>query len=151
MRKEKRHELFHLELLPPIERKPDGSLPRMTGRQRQQAVTLIRKLCSACDKGNCLYLDDGEAKPCPQMLSYSVCCKFFRWVLLKDSAGKELETEIFGKDTAKRCAICGRAFIPGSNRALYCDDCRPIAQRWQKAAYAKRHRTNSRTIDKQNS
>ena len=63
--------LFYLKLLPPVERKSDGALPRMTGRQRQRAVTLIRKLCSACDNGNCLYLDDGEEATCPQMLSYS--------------------------------------------------------------------------------
>ena len=141
--------LFHLDLLPPVERKPDGAPPRMTSRQRQRAVTLIRKLCSACDNGNCLYLDDGEEVPCPQMISYSVCCEFFRWVLLKDKAGQELETEIFGKDAMKRCAICGRAFLPGSNRAKYCDDCMIIAQRRQKAEYAKRCRANSRTIDQQ--
>ena len=141
--------LFHLELLPPVERKPNGSLPRMDGRQRQRAVTLIRKQCSACDNGNCLYLDDGEEVPCPQTLSCSVCCKVFRWVVLKDKAGLELETELFGKDAMKRCAICGRAFIPGSNRAKYCDDCKIIARRRQKAEHAKRRRANSRTIDRQ--
>ena len=141
--------LFYLKLLPPVERKSDGALPRMTGRQRQRAVTLIRKLCSACDNGNCLYLDNGEEVPCPQSLSYSVCCKFFRWVLLKDKAGQALETELFGKDAMKRCALCGRAFIAGSNRALYCDDCRAIAQHRQKAEYAKRRRANSRKIDPQ--
>ena len=141
--------LFYLKLLPPVERRPNGSLPRMNGRQRQRAVTLIRKLCSACDNGNCLYLDDGEEVLCPQTLSYSVCCKVFRWVLLKDKAGGELETEIFGKDAMKRCALCGKAFLPGSNRAKYCDDCKAIAQRRQKAEYAKRRRENSRTIDQQ--
>ena len=89
----------------------------MNGRQRQRAVSLIRKLCSACDNGNCLYLDDDEEVPCPQTLSYSVCCKVFRWVVLKDKAGQELETKLFGEDAMKRCALCGRAFLPGSNRA----------------------------------
>lgn len=104
--------LFHLELLPPVERQPNGSLPRMNGRQRQRAVTLIRKLCSACDKGNCLYPDDGEEVPCPQTLSYSVCCKVFRWVLLKDKAGGELESEIFGKGAMRRCASAAGRFSP---------------------------------------
>ena len=139
--------LFYLKLLPPIERQLDGALPRMTGRQRQRAVTLIRKLCSACDNGNCLYLDDGEEVPCPQTLSYSVCCKFFRWVLLRDIEGQALETELFGKDAMRRCAICGRAFLPGSNRAKYCDDCKTIAIRQQKAEYAKRYRAESRNIE----
>ncbi len=141
--------LFHLELLPPVEQKPNGSLPRMNGRQRQRAVALIRKLCSAFDNGNCLYLDDGEEVPCPQTLSYSVCCKVFRWMLLKDKAGQELETELSGKDAIKRCALCGKAFLPGSNRAKYCDDCKAIAKRRQKAEYAKRRRANSRMIEQQ--
>ena len=108
--------LFHLALLPLIERQPDGPLPRTSGRQRLRAVTLIHKLCSACDNGHCLYLDGGEEVPCPQTLSYSVCCKFFRWVLLKDGAGQALETELFGKDTMKQCAHSAPAksgFIAG--------------------------------------
>ena len=100
--------LVHLELLPPVEQQPDGSLPRMNGRQRQRAVTLIRKQCSACDNGNCLYLDDGEEVPCPQTLSYSVCCKVFRWVLLRDRKGQALETELFGSNAP----FAARRFSP---------------------------------------
>lgn len=33
--------MFNIRSLPPIERKPDGSLPRMTHSQRQRAVTLL--------------------------------------------------------------------------------------------------------------
>ena len=41
--------------LPPIERKPDGSLYRMTPAQRKQANSLIRREC-------CCY-EDGKATP----------------------------------------------------------------------------------------
>jgi len=35
--------------LPPIERTPSGSLPRMTPRQKREAAALIRSLCSYYD------------------------------------------------------------------------------------------------------
>ncbi|MDR2589971.1 MAG: cysteine-rich VLP domain-containing protein [Oscillospiraceae bacterium] len=43
---------------PPIERKPDSSLSRMTPRQRQSTVKLIINICSNYDKGNCVLFDD---------------------------------------------------------------------------------------------
>ena len=139
--------MFDLKKLPPIERKADGSLPCMTGRQKQDAVRLIRHRCSANDKGNCLYLDDGEEVICPQTISYSVCCKFFRRVLLRDEAGKDLEAELFHKDDIKHCVICGETFISTSNRAKYCATCKANVQRKQKAEYARRRRADSRKIE----
>ena len=40
--------------LPPIERKPDGSLYRMTPAQRKQANALIRRECCCYEDGNCI-------------------------------------------------------------------------------------------------
>ena len=90
--------------LPPVERRADGSLYRMDGKQRREGARLIKGLCSYYDNGNCLYLDRGEAVTCPQSISYSVCCKFFRHVLLKDQEGKGLEAEVFQREALKRCA-----------------------------------------------
>ena len=42
--------------LPPLERRPDGSLYRMTPAQRKQAVSLIRRECCCCEDGNCIVL-----------------------------------------------------------------------------------------------
>lgn len=70
--------------VPPMERKPDGSLYRMTPKQHREAVRIINDRCCNCYDGNCLLLDDGEEVVCPQMLSCSVCCTFFRNVLLKE-------------------------------------------------------------------
>ena len=61
--------------LPPIERKPDGSLYRMTPAQRKQANSLIRRECCCCEDGNCIVLDDGDTCTCPQIVSFSVCRK----------------------------------------------------------------------------
>ena len=133
--------MFDLKALPPIERKPDGSLPRMTPKQRQAAVKLIRKICCNYDNGNCVLLDEGDGCVCVQSISYSVNCKFFRRVLLEDKEGLSLKAEIFRNDTTKRCAVCKKAFQSKSNNAKYCGDCAKIALRKQKAAHARKRRS----------
>ena len=127
--------------LKPIERKSDGSLPRMTPRQRQAAVKLIREICCNYDNGNCILLDNGEPCPCVQSISYSVNCKYFRWVLLEDKEGHSLKAELFRDETSKRCDICGKSFQSRSNNAKYCADCAAGVQRKQKAAHARKRRS----------
>ena len=61
--------------LPPLERRPDGSLYRMTPAQKKQAASLIRRECCCFEDGNCVVLDDGDTCTCPQTVSFSVCCK----------------------------------------------------------------------------
>ena len=34
------------------------------------------------EDGNCMFLDDGDTCACPQTVSFSVCCKWFRWAVL---------------------------------------------------------------------
>ena len=101
--------------LPPIERRQDGSLYRMTPAQRKQANALIRRECCCYEDGNCMLLDDGDTHTCPQTISFSVCCKWFRWSVLPQIG--TLEAEIFRDKDLKRCAVCGRVFVPKSNRA----------------------------------
>ena len=79
--------------LPPLECKPDGTPYRMTTAQRKQANALIRRECCCYDNGNCIALDDGDTHTCPQTISFSVCCKWFRWAVLP-LAGT-LEAEIY--------------------------------------------------------
>jgi hypothetical protein len=56
--------------LPPIERWPDGSPPRLTPEQRIRAGALIRQECCNYDDGNCIALDDGDECVCVQSISY---------------------------------------------------------------------------------
>jgi len=107
--------------LPPLERRPDGSLYRMTPAQRKQAASLIRRECCCCEDGNCIVLDDGDTCTCPQTVSFSVCCKWFRWAVLPLDG--TLEAGIFRDKDLKRCAVCGGVFVPKSNRAKYCPGC----------------------------
>jgi len=89
--------------LPPIERKHDGSIYRMTPAQRKQANALIRRECCNYADGNCIVLDDGDTHTCPQTISFSVCCKWFRWAVLPQI--RTLEAEIFRDKGAK--TLCG--------------------------------------------
>ena len=50
---------------------------------------------------------------------------------------KELETALFHRMNAKRCAVCRALFTPGSNRAKYCPEC---AARMKRINAAKRKR-----------
>lgn len=135
--KKKENAIISNKLIP-IERRPDGSLPRMTPGQRKQANSLIRKTCCNYDNGNCLLLDCGEEVPCPQITSYSVNCKYFRRAVLPQD--KSLETEIIETDGVKHCTICGKAYISASNNSKYCEHCAMQMKQKQKAEYARKHR-----------
>lgn len=66
------------------------------------------------------------------------CCKWFRWAVLPQ--GKALEAEIFRSASVKRCAECGAAFVPRSNRAKYCEACARRVHRRQKNASDRKRR-----------
>ena len=66
---------------------------------------------------NCIALDDGEECVCVQSISYSLLCRWFRTAVLPQD--KELETALFHRLNAKKCAVCRALFTPGSNRAKY--------------------------------
>ena len=125
--------------LSPLERKPDGTPYRMTPAQRKRANSLIRRACCNCEGGNCIVLDDGDACTCPQMISYTVCCKWFRWAVLP-LAGT-LEAEIYRDRDLKRCAVCGGVFVPKSNRGKYCPDCAVRVHRRQKTESERKRRS----------
>ena len=125
--------------LPPLERRPDGSLYRMTPAQRKQAASLIRQKCCCCEDGNCIVLDDGDTCTCPQTVSFSVCCKWFRWAVLPLDG--TLEAEIFRDKDLKRCEVCGGVFVPKSNRAKYCPGCAARVHRRQKTESERKRRS----------
>lgn len=95
---------------------------RMSEGQFSRAKKLIRRLCANYDHGNCLRLDDGwDPCPCPQLISTSLLCRYFRSAVLP--ADLELWAEIIGDTVKKRCIICGRQIYRSSNAVKYCTDC----------------------------
>ena len=122
--------------LPSVERRIGNMLPRMTARQKQTATRLIREICGNHDNGNCLLLAD----VCPQCITHSVVCKYFRWVLLEDIAGLSLKSQLFWYDTMKRCMICKGVYQSKSNNAKYCAICAANVHRRRKAIFARKRR-----------
>ena len=57
-------------------------------------------------------LDDGEECVCPQLISYSLLCKWFQIAVLP--ADKLLYAELYKTEDKKRCTECGTFFV--SNR-----------------------------------
>ena len=109
-------------------------IPVMDYRQYRRARRLVHECCNY-DGGNCIALDDGEECVCVQSISYSLLCRWFRAAVLP--LDRELETALFHRLDAKRCAVCGALFTPGSNRAKYCPECAPKAWRKRPSASAK--------------
>ena len=109
-------------------------VPVMDYRQYRRARRLVHECCNY-DGGHCIALDDGEECVCVQSISYSLLCRWFRTAVLPQD--KELETALFHRMNAKRCAVCRALFTPGSNRAKYCPEC---AARMKRINAAKRKR-----------
>lgn len=107
------------------------STPRMSYPQYRKARKLTHECCNYCD-GNCLLLDDGEECVCVQSISYSLLCRWFRAAVLPLDGTLYAEI-IQSRDNVKRCAVCGAAFTPKSNRAKYCPDCAVRMRRKQEA------------------
>ena len=57
-------------------------IKRLSPRQSRKVNTLVKKECCNCENGNCILLDDGDTCVCPQLISYSLLCKWFRIAVL---------------------------------------------------------------------
>ena len=113
----------------------------MTPEQSRRAEKLIQEQCCNFDHGNCLLLDDGEPCVCPQRITDSVCCRWFRHVVLKTDP--QLEADIFGvQEKMRTCAECGCVFYPNSNRAKYCPVCKRKIKRIQNRECKRRRRSS---------
>ena len=94
---------------------------------------LIKKECCNYDSGNCVLLDDGETCVCPQTISYSLLCKWFRNAVLP--LDNDLYIKLTHPKNAKTCVICGSEFSYMGNKAKYCEKCKKTILRRQKAEY----------------
>lgn len=115
-----------------------GGIPRMDGRQLRRARRLVRRLCANYEGGCCLLLDDGDPCVCPQTVSYSLMCRYFKEAVLP--ADPALHAETMAKDGSRRCRRCGSPFVPTGGRSLYCRECSRIQEKKRKAEWARRHR-----------
>ena len=122
-------------------------VPIMDYRQYRKVRRLVHECCNY-DGGNCIALDNGEECVCVQSISYSLLCRWFRAAVLP--LDRELETALFHRLDAKRCAVCGALFIPGSNRAKYCPECAGRMKRIKAAQRKRKQRAKCHTLGAEN-
>ena len=78
---------------------------RLTPPQSRKVNSLVKKECCNCERGHCILLDNGEECICPQLISYSLLCKWFQIAVLP--LDKLLYAELFKTEDKKRCTECG--------------------------------------------
>ena len=118
----------------------------MTYAQARKVHSLVRKRCCNYDDVNCLLLDDGyDPCPCPQLITRSLLCKWFREAVLPDDL--QAHDEILLGKNAKSCTACGKRFIPGSNRAKYCPDCARRVRREKEARRQRERYANQKSMN----
>jgi len=114
-------------------------IPFMNEDQFRRSKKLVRSLCANLDYGNCLLLDNQFGTcVCPQLISYSLICKYFRTAVLP--ADWELYVEIMETDTQMRCGDCSQPLTPGSKNTLYCEPCANKRTRRNKREWARKNR-----------
>lgn len=92
--------------------------------------------CCNFDNGRCLILDS----VCAQSISYTLLCNWFREAVLP--LDKELQAAVLSKHNLKSCVICGKSFMPNSNRAKYCPICSVLERRCREAARQRQRYAN---------
>lgn len=112
-------------------------IPHMTYSQYRTVQRLVHSCCNY-DRGNCLLLDDGEECVCPQSISYSLICRWFRAAVLP--LDESLCAALLYWEDMKKCVLCGGRYIPKSNRAKYCPDCAEQERRRKTRERVRRHR-----------
>ena len=122
-----------------LEETATQNTPIMNYNQYRKAGKLLNECCNY-DKGRCLILET----ICTQAISRTLLCKWFKEAVLP--LDKELSAVLLHKQKAKQCVICGKSFMPGSNRAKYCLDC-SIIERKRKEAARQRKRYHSTHLE----
>lgn len=112
-----------------------SALIQMTPQQRVKANRLIRRLCANYSDGECVALDC----ICPQSISYTLLCKYFRQAVLP--AEPILEAEILKKKPELTCSVCGVPIRKTGNRRKYCKCCARARYLQAKAKYQRKVRS----------
>ena len=97
---------------------------------------LVRKRCCNYNEGNCLLLDNCEPCICPQTISYSLLCKWFRTAVLPND--NSLYIKLMKPQNTSKCVICGSEFVKKVNNAKYCNSCRKTVRRRKVAEYKRK-------------
>ena len=114
-------------------------IPHMNYQQYRTARRPVHSCCNY-DGGCCLLLDNGEKCICPQSITYSLICEWFRAAVLPLDAA--LYAALLHRADMKKCVLCGGSYLPKSNRAKYCPDCANQERRRKTRNRVRRHRAD---------
>ena len=117
-------------------------LPRLTPKQRVSVNALVKNECCNYDEGNCLLLDDGETHCCPQLITYSLLCQYFRRAVLP--LRPDLENEILSQKPKNVCRNCNKQFEKIQHNQLYFKKCAESRKKWSNTLSARRQRDKKR-------
>ena len=115
---------------------------RMTYQQYRTARRLVHECCNY-DCRNCLLLDNGEECICPQSITYSLICKWFRAAVLPLDAGLCAALLLPSAVGQRRCRECGRPFAPPEHNTLYFFACAAERTKRSKRAWARKNRAGA--------
>ncbi len=115
---------------------------RLTSDTYRSVNAVIKQYCCNYYDGNCILFDSDYPCICPQSVSYSLLCKWFRDYVLPND--KELYSELRISEKRKKCSVCGEYFIANSNRAKYCGNCRKRITKLQATQRKRKQREMSR-------
>lgn len=121
-----------------------ANLLRMNEEELEIAKNIITAECIFHRKGDCLWLDHGYCSVCPQLISYSVNCKYFRREILPHH--NDLLKSILQHNKKGFCRICGNPITSTSPNAKYCKDCSKHQRRKRIRNRVRKHRKNTRNV-----
>lgn len=120
----------------------------MNEAQSRRAKKLIHRLCANHDGGFCLLLDDGDPCVCPQSITNTLVCRYFKAAVLPADQG--LYSEVMGGTGTKPCAGCGQPFQPAKRNTIFCAVCAANRTRKSKREWAAKNRVRRRKSKGQN-
>ncbi|MDO5546835.1 MAG: cysteine-rich VLP protein [Eubacteriales bacterium] len=121
-----------------------ADLPRMNDEQLKQVRKLIKQRCCNYDQGSCLVLDWSFCNICPQWISYSLNCKWFRNAVLPNDPA--LEAAILQNHQKRVCEVCGNPLSSDHPQTKYCPECAVQQRRKQQAEWARKKRGAASTF-----
>lgn len=105
---------------------------------------LIRKRCCNYNDGNCILLDNGDSCICPQTISYSLLCKWFRTAVLPNDS--ELYAKLIKPQNTRHCKVCGAEYVATGRNSKYCGKCKELVLKRQKAEHIRKKRHKCRNF-----
>lgn len=130
--------------IPPVTKDYEGQSLRLTAGQRKRIRSLILRECCNYDSWykECLGPDRADDDTCSQLGNDRLVCRWMEHAVLP--LDPELHAKIIRDPAKKHCTRCGRWFIPGSGRALYCPSCAEQIRKEHKRNSARKRRNGRR-------